>query len=52
MNDYTITTTISDIEPYAVDMDSMCVSVDYDVADDYQRQLDEIIKTETDIQFE
>ena len=52
MNDYTITTTSTDTDAYEIDMDIDCISVDYDVADDIQYQLEQIAKEDTDILFE
>lgn len=47
-----ITLTTDGFDAYAIDMDSACVSVDYDVADNIQYQLEQIAKEETDIEFE
>ena len=52
MNDCTITPSIDDIDAYSIDMDSMCVAHDYDVADEFQYEIEEIEKSETDILFE
>jgi len=52
MANCTISTTLEDIDAYTIDMDSACISVDYDVADDIQYQLEQIEKEDTDIQFE
>lgn len=50
MDNTTITT--DNFDAYTIDMDSACVSVDYDVADNIQYQLEQIAKEETDIEFE
>lgn len=52
MDNCTISTTFNDDDAYAIEMDADCIGVDYDVVDDYQHQLDEIIKQDTDILFE
>lgn len=38
--------------PYEIEMDADCINQDYDVASDIQHQLEEIIQSDTDIQFE
>lgn len=42
----------NNIDDYSIQMDTDCIGTDYDVANDYQNQLDEIIKQDTDILFE
>lgn len=44
--------TLTDIDDYSIQMDADCISTDYDVANDYQNQLDEIAEQDTDILFE
>ena len=53
MPDYTISSTCPE-DAYAIDMDCACISVDYDVANDMQYQLEQIAQenNETDILFE
>ena len=51
MDNCTLSSTFED-DAYAIDMDSACISVDYDVADNIQYQLEQIAKEETDIEFE
>lgn len=46
-------TPIEDIDAYAVSMDSDCINQDYDVADDFQYQLEQLANEEDcDILFE
>ena len=52
MTDCTFTTTLDDTDAYAIEMDATCISMDYDVADDLQYQLEEIAKEDCDILFE
>lgn len=51
MPDCTISTTCPE-DAYAVDIDCACISVDYDIADDLQYQLEQIAHDDCDIQFE
>ena len=46
------TLTSTDFDAYTIDMDAMCVSQDYDVANDIQYQLEQIAKDDCDIEFE
>lgn len=52
MNNCTLTPTFDDDDAYAIDMDAMCVSQDYDVATDIQYQLEQIASDDCDIEFE
>ena len=52
MNNCTITPTLNNDDAYAIDMDAMCVSVDYDTADNIQYQLEQIAHDDCDIEFE
>lgn len=49
MNNPTLNDNIDD---YSIQMDADCISADYDTVNDYNNQLDEIIKQDTDILFE
>lgn len=51
MPDCTISPTCPE-DAYAVDIDCACISVDYDVADDLQYQLEQTAHDDCDIQFE
>lgn len=51
MPDCTISSTCPE-DIYAIDMDSACISTDYDIADDIQYQLEQIAHDDCDIQFE
>ena len=52
MNDCTITSTFDDFDAYSIEMDSACVSQDYDIADAIQKEYENISSFDTDIQFE
>lgn len=52
MNNCTLSTTLDDVDAYAISMDATCISVDYDVATDIQYQLEQIAHDDCDIEFE
>ena len=51
MDNCTLSSTLEE-DAYAIDMDCACISIDYDVADDLQYQLEQIAHDDCDIEFE
>lgn len=52
MDNCTLSSTFNDTDAYEIDMDSACIGMDYDVADDIQYQLEQIAHDDCDIEFE
>jgi len=51
MDNCTLTSNFNDDDAYAINIDAMCVSVDYDVADNIQYQIEQT-NDDCDIEFE
>ena len=52
MNNYTLTTTLDDFDAYSIEMDTTCISQDYETADTIQKEYEITSNNDTDIQFE